>query len=218
MLVWSTLGVMLLLFMQQLRCAETQGCPTDKPPVWPLRFKVLQRRVPDDDPDCSKGSCANVTTYYDWEKQGNLIIDVPDSASASGPMHDLELGNRHSYYFYPVVKQCNFMEFPVGILRRDWLKDATFMGKSEVRGRAVIGWTKVDFIDYYVDPDDCSPVSWHFHTMKTSFHTQQWSEGEAVPDASFFEPPEYCPNRTSSQTVQLEDESSSQVALPTLTV
>eukprot|EP00971_Amphidinium_carterae_P290069 5759489-Amphidinium_carterae.2 len=32
------------------------ACPVDVVPMWPVRFKILQRRVPDADPDCSKVS------------------------------------------------------------------------------------------------------------------------------------------------------------------
>merc|ERR1712232_692300 len=111
-------------------------------------------------------------------------------------MWDLELGNRHSYYFHPTVRTCKFIGFPVGILRQDWLANATFMGFSRRAGRTVLGWTKADFIDYYADAEDCTPVSWHFHSMKASFHTIAFYEGEAIPDETFFQPPVYCPNRT----------------------
>ena len=51
------------------------------------------------------------------------------------------------------------MSFPVGILRPDWLSNATFLGRSTRNGRPVLGWTKADFIDYYADPSTCEPVS-----------------------------------------------------------
>mmetsp|Transcript_33417 Transcript_33417/g.76349 ORF Transcript_33417/g.76349 Transcript_33417/m.76349 type:complete len:208 (+) Transcript_33417:48-671(+) len=179
------------------------ACPVDVVPMWPVRFKILQRRVPDADPDCSKGTCSNVTTYYDWERQTNLIIDSPDVETKRGPMHDLELGSHHSYYFYPKSGECNHMEFPVGLLTRDWLRNATSLGVSEVQGRKVVGWTKADFIDYYADFEDCHPVSWHFHTMAASFHTQTWMDGAAVEDESYFQPPVYCPNRTVSEQIAM---------------
>ena len=50
------------------------------------------------------------------------------------------------------------MSFPVGILRPDWLSNATFLGRSIRNGRPVLGWTKADFIDYYADPSTCEPV------------------------------------------------------------
>eukprot|EP00747_Dinoflagellata_sp_TGD_P209416 gnl/TRDRNA2_/TRDRNA2_82813_c0_seq1.p1 gnl/TRDRNA2_/TRDRNA2_82813_c0~~gnl/TRDRNA2_/TRDRNA2_82813_c0_seq1.p1 ORF type:complete len:241 (-),score=28.98 gnl/TRDRNA2_/TRDRNA2_82813_c0_seq1:53-775(-) len=171
------------------------ACSASTPPSWPVRFKVRQRKVPANDQDCSAGSCSNVTTYYDWERQANLIVDQPDDP-AKTTLWDLELGNQHSYYFHPANKQCSFIHFAVGILRRDWLDGANYTGVSVINGRHVLGWTKADFIDYYADADDCTPVRWYFHGMKASFDTISYLEGEMVPDVSFFEPPSYCPNRT----------------------
>merc|ERR1719336_3069480 len=105
-------------------------------------------------------------TYYDWKNQANLILITPDS-NKTDVTWDLELGTGKSYYFHPSKQSCMRMRFPVGILKPDWLVDnSTCLGESEVNGRKVIGWTKVDFIDYYADAEDGSPVSWYFHTMK----------------------------------------------------
>ena len=59
----------------------------------------------------------------------------------------------------PSTNSCTPMSFPVGILRPDWLSNATFLGRSTRNGRPVLGWTKADFIDYYADPSTCEPVS-----------------------------------------------------------
>mmetsp|Transcript_55490 Transcript_55490/g.119776 ORF Transcript_55490/g.119776 Transcript_55490/m.119776 type:complete len:207 (-) Transcript_55490:81-701(-) len=165
-------------------------CSAEKPPTWPVRFRAEQRRVPTSDPNC-EANCSNVTTYYDWERQANLIIDQPDFGK-DGPLWDLELGNHSSYYVHPLKETCMYMHFQVGILRPDWLQNATYMGKSTIQGVSVHGWTKVDFIDYYASVEDCSPVSWYFHTMKTSFNTIGFFPDEAVPDESYFRPPDYC--------------------------
>mgnify|MGYP004240201493 FL=1 len=70
------------------------------------------------------------------------------------------------------------MSFPVGILRPDWLSNATFLGRSTRNGRPVLGWTKADFIDYYADPSTCEPVSF---MSKTSW-LGLWPAG--APEAS----------------------------------
>eukprot|EP00415_Alexandrium_ostenfeldii_P004551 UN4551 len=134
--------------------------------------------------------------YYDWERQGNLIMDRPDGAAEGDTLWDLELGNHRSYYFQRGPQTCKYLHFAVGILRPDWLSGANYTGKKVINGRTVHGWTKADFIDYYADVSDCSPVSWTFHTMKATFDTVSFLEGEYVPDGSFFVPPPYCPNRT----------------------
>jgi len=166
------------------------GCSPTQPPVWPEKFKIVQRKTPVDDPDCKKGPCSDVTTYYDWSLQANLIIDHQDGADRT--MWDLELGTHHSFYFFPEVRQCKSMDFTVGILRRDWLKDANFTGYSTLRGRKVLGYTKLDFIDYWADAETCAPVRWAFHGMPGNFDTVSYFEDEAVPDESFFHPPAYC--------------------------
>jgi len=171
------------------------GCSDTSPPVWPKQFKVVQRKIPRADPTCAGGGCSHVTTYYDWERKANLIIDTPDTKSGKGTLWDLELGNGRSYYIHPAVHQCAFVEMPVGILRPDWLINASYTGKSTINGKPVYGWTKLDFIDYYADVEDCSPVKWYFHKMKASFVTLGFFEGAAA-EASFFKPPAYCPNTT----------------------
>lgn len=175
------------------------GCSSARPPIWPRRFTALQRLVPVSDPDCSGGRCANVTTYYDWGMQANLLVIRPDGGGVNDTLWDLELGNHH-YLFHPALRQCKFSELSIGVLRPDWLDGAAYLGESVVRGKRVQGWTKADFIDYYASAEDCTPVRWFFHKMNASFDTLTYSEGAAVPDASFFKAPAYCPNRSVSET------------------
>ena len=129
-------------------------CSTDAPPVWPPRFTLVQRRIPD---NLTLGNATTVT-YYDWERGANLLVITPD-ADPSAVLWDLELNDRHSFYFYPNSRACTPMSFPVGILRPDWLSNATALGASTRNGRRVFGWTKADFIDYYADADTCEPAS-----------------------------------------------------------
>ena len=107
-------------------------CCGPEPPVWPHRFVVTQRRVPDD----GSGN-ATVTTFYDYEAGANLIQDAPD-ANMTDVLWDLELNNHHSYYFHPARRTCYKIHFPVGILRPDWLSNSTFLGPKTVLGRQVL--------------------------------------------------------------------------------
>jgi hypothetical protein len=84
------------------------------------------------------------------------------------------------------------MQFPVGILSRDWLANATFLGRKQVQGRAAVAWTKADFIDYYADPITCDPISWYFHTMKAEFRTVLYIANRSVPSLDWFRPPQFC--------------------------
>lgn len=177
--------------------ALVDGCI--KPPIWPEEFKITQRKVPDSDLLCA-ANCSDVTMYYSWLEKVNLIIDTPD-ADAASPLWDLELNSGESYYYHRDTQKCTHIHFDVGILTRDWLLGATSLGSSLINGTKVWGWSKADFIDYHVDAEDCiTPVSWYFHGMKTTFVTLKFSEGEVVPDKSFFTPPSFCPNITASSS------------------
>jgi hypothetical protein len=154
---------------------------------------IVQRRIPDDD----SGNSTTVT-YYDWVRQANLIVITPD-ANESDVLWDLELGTHHSYYFTPARQVCQPFQFPVGILEPTWLANATCLGESTVMGRQTVGWTKVDFIDYYADAETGEPVRWYFHGMKARFDTIYYAPGQQVPAASYFEPPAYCGNTTTTR-------------------
>ena len=71
-------------------------CRSGIPPVWPHRFTLVQRKIPD---NASLGLSTTVT-YYDWARGANLIVITPD-ADPSAVLFDLELNSRHSYYFTP---------------------------------------------------------------------------------------------------------------------
>jgi len=156
------------------------------PPTWPAQFVIVQRKIPDDD-----SGNATTTTYYDWKRQANLIVITPDS-NETDVLWDLELGSHHSFYFFPSRRSCKAMTFPVGMLRPDWLANATCLGPRQLNGRATIAWTKVDFITYYADAVTLEPVSWYFHTMKARFDTIYYAPGQQIEDAAHFLPPEYC--------------------------
>ena len=167
--------------------SSSTNCTAAQPPVWPTTFTLVQRRIPDD----PTAGNATTVTYYDFEHGANLIQITSDDDPAA-VLWDLELNSHHSYYFTPSERSCQKMRFPVGILRPDWLANATFLGKSVRNGRPVLGWTKVDFIDYYADAESCEPVSWYFHSMQARFDTIYWGAHVAVADLAMFEPPSYC--------------------------
>ena len=167
--------------------AAASDCSSGLPPVWPPRFTIVQRKIPD---NASLGMSTTVT-YYDWARGANLIVITPD-ADPSAVLFDLELNSRRSFYYTPSTNSCTPMSFPVGILRPDWLANATFLGRSTRNGRPVLGWTKADFIDYYADPVTCEPVSWYFHTMRARFDTVYMSVNASVADLAMLLPPAYC--------------------------
>ena len=83
------------------------SCATG-PPRWPEVFTLAQRRIPDTDSGLGN---ATTLTFYDWQRQANLILITPDT-NASDVLHDLELGTRHSFYFNPSRQSCFEMDSP----------------------------------------------------------------------------------------------------------
>ena len=108
-----------------------------------------------------------------------------------------QLNTRHSFYFTPSRQTCDAIDFPVGILARDWLNNATYLGVkpcpfAEPASRCAV-WTKAKFIDYYADLETCEPRAWWFWTMKAMFVTVgHWKVNATVPDPDYFTPPSYC--------------------------
>ena len=190
--------------------SASSTCWDRPPPVWPNSLVIVQRRVPD--PDSNVGPATTVT-YYDYNLGGNLIIISPNSTTTNAEtsdkysinsngnsndnrdvLYDLELNSGHSYYYYPSKQTCKSVDFPVGILRPNWLQGATPLGpfKSwDGSGRVVCGWTKADFIDCFVDATTGIPDSWYFHTMKATFQVLNYTENPII-DPALFNPPEYC--------------------------
>eukprot|EP00316_Scyphosphaera_apsteinii_P017690 CAMPEP_0119319928 /NCGR_PEP_ID=MMETSP1333-20130426/50847_1 /TAXON_ID=418940 /ORGANISM="Scyphosphaera apsteinii, Strain RCC1455" /LENGTH=194 /DNA_ID=CAMNT_0007326483 /DNA_START=89 /DNA_END=673 /DNA_ORIENTATION=+ len=163
------------------------ACGPHQPPLWPERFVLVQRKYPDDP---AMGNETTIT-FYDWLAGANLIKITPDS-NHSDVLWDLELNTRHSFYFRPARNSCQSIDFPVGILRPDWLNNATYLGRVIHNGRECFKWTKVDFIDYYAATESCEPVAWYFHSMRAAFETIYYQPGAHVPHTSWFTPPEYC--------------------------
>lgn len=178
-------------------------CEDRPPPVWPKRLVVVQRRVPDAD---SGVKPATAVTYYDSIADANLIQITFDQAlpATSGKLEgggrvlwDLELGSKTSYYFYPDTKKCRIIQFPVGILRTDWLRDAKPLGESLAwdGARRVCGWTKLDFIDYYADYETGEPTGWYFQRMKARWDVLYYAPNQTVRDEAMFDPPDFCQSK-----------------------
>ena len=169
------------------------------PPLWPEQFMLVQRKVVDPGAEGGPNVNATTVTHYDWQRQVNLIQISPDGNN-SDVLHDLELGTGKSFYFTPTRRACTPVNFSVGILRPDWLSNATYLGvvRPAAIGRPVRAWTKADFIDYYADVETCEPVAWYFHSMRAWFHTVLYVPDAQVPDLLWFEPPNYCSSSTNS--------------------
>lgn len=105
------------------------------------------------------GSLSVVDLWYDFPNGRNLNLIQLQLGSR---IHDVEHTNGTSYYFDLEAGTCRVMKFPVGLLRPDFLSDATYVGVREIDGFKCNLWNKLDFMLYWEDVETQRPVSWFF--------------------------------------------------------
>jgi len=163
------------------------------PPVWPERFHAILFQNRSD-------SLAIVDLYYDYQKGRNLNLirgQHDDDPDAMGELWDVEFNNKSSFYYYPRAQSCKKIDFPVGILRPNWLENATFLRAEEAEGYKCNVWTKASgFITYWEDVESSKPVKWKFGSGMEEY-VIKWIVNETLPDEKW-NLPEYCFNEASS--------------------
>ena len=93
------------------------------------------------------------------------------------------------------------IDFPVGILRPDWLKGATFKGQEDVDGFQCNRWEKADFITYWAGTKSGLPVKWEFHVGSVGvFHVMRFLPGEELP-LERLQAPRYCFDASNSDAL-----------------
>lgn len=127
------------------------------PAVWPEQFHALLMMN-------YSGNLSLIDLWYDWPNGRNFNI-VRDQLSSS-LLYDLEWNNGTTFFYRldPGLEHCRTAQLEVGILRRNWLDGATYLGQSRVNGFLCNVWEKVDFIWYYEDVATKRPVQWIFYT------------------------------------------------------
>ena len=121
----AVVPLLLALNVPEVSSDATQPLGTPAaPPPWPLQLRV---RAVTSSPT---GTLSVDTINYDWPGQRN-IIHIQYQGNTSD-LYDLELGNGQEYYYTPAEQACNPMKFPVGILRPDWLANATYLTSTTV--------------------------------------------------------------------------------------
>ncbi|GAA0185712.1 hypothetical protein Leryth_003007 [Lithospermum erythrorhizon] len=158
--------------------------PTDPPAPtpWPHQFHSLLFM------NTSGGALQKVDLWYDWPngRNFNIIQNQLDKL-----YYDLEWDNGTSYiYTLDKDKECRVLNFPVGILRPDWLDGATYLGQKYMDGFLCNVWTKVDFIWYYEDVATRRPVYWAFYSGYVA-HVMTFEVGAVLEDAEW-QAPAYC--------------------------
>ena len=103
-----------------------------------------------------------VVFRYDYKNGRNMNLISPQLAPSidmladrtlSPALYDVEYTNGTSFYFTLLKDHgsCNPQTFPVGILRPNWLANASYMGQEVVNNITTNVWAKANFVTYYED-------------------------------------------------------------------
>ncbi|KAJ7544630.1 hypothetical protein O6H91_09G086600 [Diphasiastrum complanatum] len=190
----SIASLLLLFFFTLPSSAEAD--PTPQP--WPPQFHSLMFQN-------FSGSLSIIDLWYDWPNGRNFNII---RSQLGGLLYDLEWNNGTSYFYDLQKKTCKTIHFGVGILRRNWLENATYLGVQAVDNFTCNVWTKADFIWYYEDVASKRPVHWTFFDGM-SLHIMTFELGRVLPDRKW-QAPSYCfnQNKTGQKLQLLENVSS----------
>ncbi|CAA6660067.1 unnamed protein product [Spirodela intermedia] len=106
-------------------------------------------------------------------------------------MYDVEWGNGTTFYYtLGPAGSCRVEHFPVGILRPDFMADATYLGRVRTDGFLCDRWQKLGFIWYYQEVATKRPVRWDFYDG-ISMDVMTFDEG-AVLNGPQWQAPAWC--------------------------
>ncbi|XP_072964952.1 uncharacterized protein At4g14100-like isoform X2 [Typha angustifolia] len=194
--------VLLVLLLSILAVAFGSDDQDPIPSRWPDQFHALLYTNL-----TRKGGRLQITDlWYDWPRGRNMNRIQKQLGEL---LYDVEWGNGTSYYYtLGPGGSCRTMRFPVGILRPDFLDDATYLGRASTGGFECYVWEKVDFIWYYEDVDTRRPVRWDFFDGMTMY-VITFEEGAVLEDQGW-QAPSYCFTDDSSigesKSSQIHDE------------
>lgn len=168
--------------------ASEKADPIPKP--WPLQFhaQLYQNRT---------GKLSMIDLWYDYPNGRNLNLIQKQLGSV---IHDVEYTNGTSFYYDLEAGTCKVVLFQVGILRPDFLNDATYVGVDEIDGYKCNVWDKADFIRYWEDIETRRPISWLFTTTGMWMHVMKFEEGNVLDDQKWQAPPSCFERRVASTT------------------
>jgi uncharacterized protein YbcV (DUF1398 family) len=109
---------------------------------------------------------------------------------------DVEHTNGTSYYFDLEAGTCYLLAFPVGLLRPDFLSDATYVGVQEIDGFTCNVWNKLDFMLYWEEVETQRMVSYYFFPTDQWFHIMTFEEGKVLEDQQWQAPSSCFENTT----------------------
>ncbi|CAN4088668.1 unnamed protein product [Withania somnifera] len=177
------------LLLLAVSIASESGEPIPSP--WPEQFHSILFM------NNSKDNLQIVDLWYDWPNGRNFNIIQNQLGKL---LYDLEWDNHTSFYYtLDANKECRVREFPVGILRPDWLEDSNYLGQRYMDGFLCNVWEKVDFITYYEDVVTKQPVYWAFYTGMIA-HVMTFEVGKVLEDPNW-QAPVYCFNEAKKEEI-----------------
>ena len=79
------------------------------------------------------------------------------------------------------------MDFGVGILTPDWLKNATYLGIETVDATECHKWEKADFLTYWASTKTGHPIRWLFFDG-SQFEILTYEPGKVPPEETWQAP------------------------------
>ncbi|KAE8668212.1 RING/U-box superfamily protein isoform 1 [Hibiscus syriacus] len=177
---------LLLILTFSLHFGESNPDQEDPTPTpWPLQFhSILVMNY--------SGILQVIDLWYDWPNGRNFNIIQHQLGNV---LHDLEWNNGTSFWYtLDSSRTCSSTQLEVGILRPNWLNEATYLGQRSVDGFLCNVWEKVDFITYFEDVVTKRPVHWVFYTGREA-HVMTFEVGAVLEDSKW-QAPVYCFDNT----------------------
>ncbi|KAL9229866.1 hypothetical protein vseg_005286 [Gypsophila vaccaria] len=174
------------LFLMLVIVPMISGTEEPLPRMWPEKFHAL---LVMNDTETNKLIVNNL--WYDWQNGLNVQLMQYQQWKL---VHAVSWNNGTSFYFTSRagrVIECITHDFGVGIIRPDFLQDATYLGQRHIDGYLCNVWEKAEFIWYYEDVVSKRPVHWLFYTG-LDVHVMTFEEVDEMLEESEWQAPSYC--------------------------
>uniref|UniRef100_A0ACD5UMM9 Uncharacterized protein n=1 Tax=Avena sativa TaxID=4498 RepID=A0ACD5UMM9_AVESA len=180
----------LLLVAPAATAATSATAIPERPALWPEQFHaVLFTNLTNVSFATTSPPLRLTDLYYDWPRRRNL--NLIRYQLSPDPLYDVEWNNGTSFYFDSAT--CRTEQFPVGVLRPDWLAGCVYLGRESTGGIDCHLWGKEGFIVYYEDVRTGRPVRWNFldETGIQQF-VMSFETGVVLEDDSQWQAPAHC--------------------------
>lgn len=185
-MAWPLLHLLLVAAATAAAATETP----ERPARWPDQFHAVVFTNLTNVSSASTGPPLRLTDlYYDWPRRRNL--NLIRYQLSGDPLYDVEWDNGTTFYFDSGT--CRTEQFPVGVLRPDWLADGVYLGRESTGGIDCHLWGKEGFIVYYEDVLTRRPVRWNFLDVTgIQQFIMSFEVGVVLEDDSQWQAPAHC--------------------------